>query len=374
MVKSIHMKYPKLVIIVLCTVLSSYALSDSVDDGQVTASEESMTNQEKNDYEGLLKDAISRVEESQSTARKIRDIFAGTGIFNFDSNDSISMKLDESKLKTIEQCQEAQKNLENIRIDIQKLRKAYETESRLGENLKFSEECSHAENELERLKRLESISSDQESISDPVSNSDELKNTSEFYKKCDKLRYALSDIEKYITDAGDMINEAERGVRDAIGRIESEKMLKIARESNKAFGEEVRKLLPLDEEEYIVPVFSCNRAPRKDSEISSVISKITKAGNGFYAGLLLSSSTYCFSSNHKVYVIPLTAEDSSGQAAAIYEEIGQGEVEDYLAGSGGRILYVSSSGGIGQTANKPITIGISGRNGLPRVFMAKERR
>ena len=127
-----------------------------------------------------------------------------------------------------------------------------------------------------------------------------------------------------------------------IGLAEKQEMernqVKLAKEAQIKKTEEFRKLATLNEEEYFVPLFSCRA---KDA-------------------------MWCFSSSHKVYAITgyVSTDDTNKKNAAVYSEVGQGEVQDYTKES------ASAVDSFGWIEN----IAISGTRGLPHVYMARDRR
>lgn len=131
---------------------------------------------------------------------------------------------------------------------------------------------------------------------------------------------------------------AENKIKLAEDQAEQAKRSAEIQEARRKQVLELRSQANLDEEEYIVPLFECNE-------------------KGAY---------WCFSSSHNIYAITayVQMKDDSPVTAAIYKEIGQGEVQDYTKEKANALESI----GLLQK------IWVSGTGKLPRVFMDRDRR
>lgn len=166
-----------------------------------------------------------------------------------------------------------------------------------------------------------------------------------------ELTEALSTVDKFIYLKLEKIGDPD-SLRNAESKIHSEayennkaKVVAAGIEAEKRNIEENRRKVEslrsnanLNEEEYVIPIFSCRA---KDA-------------------------IWCFSTSHKIYAITayVSTDDTKTKNAAVYSEVGQGEVQDYTKES------ASAVDTFGWIEN----IAISGTRGLPHVYMARDRR
>jgi hypothetical protein len=117
---------------------------------------------------------------------------------------------------------------------------------------------------------------------------------------------------------------------------------------------EFREKANLNEEEYFVPLFECS----------------------------VQGAYWCFSSSHKIYAVTgkVTIRDDSKEMAAVYQEVGQGEAEDYYKDKSGAAaeLFMGRDTAFSNAVTERIVseqkIWVSGIGQMPHVYMAKERR
>ncbi|WP_415887576.1 hypothetical protein ACMXYO_05670 [Neptuniibacter sp. QD37_6] len=143
-------------------------------------------------------------------------------------------------------------------------------------------------------------------------------------------------------------------LKDKLIYAELDIKAKITREKRKKALISLRNKAKITEEEYFVPIFECS------------------AKGAFY----------CFSSSNKIYAIKntVTVSNNSKAKAAIYEEVGQGEVQDYYKDRSsasaealiGRKTYTAAM--ITEQISQQAKIWISGTNRKPHIFMARKDR
>ena len=146
------------------------------------------------------------------------------------------------------------------------------------------------------------------------------------------------DIRYTFSSRDEALLAAENKIKSSENQVEQERIMAERKEAERKKLLEFRSYANLDEEEYIVPLFECS----------------------------VKDAYWCFSSSHKIYAITgyVQMKDDSPVTAAIYKEVGQGEVQDYSKEKANAL----------ERYGLLERIWLSGSGTLPHVYMARNRR
>ncbi len=321
------MKYQRILIILMSAISVGHAIADEGQDDQIAAPygsyEQEPVNTTDNNFD--------EIKHYENLLKTIDSIYADLVNVEMIANEILVSIPQTGDLSTREKIQEEIEKMDSykngyLKSKDEEINKIYsnaiKNKKSIDEDVKIAVSRIGDSNNSEKEALLIKIHEKNDGINEKV----------------ESINHFSSGIMEKIGAIYGSYKDAERNIAFAEQQEIERKQLELAKEAKKKKVEELRGHANLNEEEYIVPIFSCR----------------------------VKDAMWCFSTSHKVYAITgyVSVDDTNKMNAAIYQEVGQGEVQDYTKEA------ASAVAAYGWIEN----IGVSGTRNLPHVYMTRDRR